>query len=339
MSIGLDVGSKTIKIVELIKEGANWKLRSSGVVGYSGNPVERMKDGKELASLSEAIKKLHKESNASSKKVSVALPEPQVFTRAIKFPFLTDQEIASAVKWEAEQYIPIPVNEAIIQHQILERRENATPPEVSVLLVAAPRVLVEKYVKLIQTAGLTVVGVETELMSLVRALAPADQTVLLIDFGARSTDIAIARNGQLGFSRSIATAGEAFTRAVAQSLGVEQQQAEQYKRTYGLSGSQLEGKVKGALDPVFRLVADEVKKAIHFYQTEEKGEAPRVVILAGGTAGLPEAISALSKALGLEVVIGNPFTKVAIDQATSKKIAPYAPLYSIAVGLALRGEK
>ncbi|MGB6838663.1 MAG: type IV pilus assembly protein PilM [Microgenomates group bacterium] len=338
MSVGLDIGSKTIKIVELGKEGASWKLRSSGVVGYSGNSVEHIKDDKELATLSEVIKKLFKESNVSSKKVSIALPEPQVFTRTIKFPLLTDQEIASAVKWEAEQYIPIPVKEAIIQHQILERRENASPPEVSVLLVAAPRVLVEKYVKVAQTAGLTVVGVETELMSLVRSLAPVDQTVLLIDFGARSTDIAIAKNGRLAFSRSIPTAGEAFTRAVAQSLGVEQQQAEQYKRTYGLSGSQLEGKVKGALDPVFRLVADEMKKAIHFYQSEEKGEAPRSVVLSGGTAGLPEAVSALSKALGLEVVVGNSFTKVALDQETNKKLAPYAPLYSIAVGLALRGE-
>lgn len=338
MSVGLDIGSKTIKLVELVKDGPRRKLRSSGVVGYSGSPIEHMQDGKELTVLAELIKKLHKESNTSSKDVIIALPEPQVFTRTIKFPLLTDQEIASAVKWEAEQYIPIPVNEAIIQHKILERREGASPPEVLVLLVAAPRVLVEKYVKAVQTAGLAVVAVETELMALVRALAPADQTTLLIDFGARSTDIAIAKNGLLSFSRSIPTAGEAFTRAVAQSLGVEQKQAEEYKRTYGLSGSQLEGKVGGALGPVFKLVADELKKAIQYYQTEEKGDVPSSVILSGGTAGLPEAISTLSKSLGLEVVVGNPFAKVTMDPETAKKIAPYAPLYSIAIGLALGGE-
>jgi type IV pilus assembly protein PilM len=338
MSVGLDIGSKTIKMVELTKDGNKWKLRSSGVVGYTGSPIEHMQDGKELTLLAELIRKLHKESNVSSKDVNIALPEPQVFTRTIKFPLLTDQEIDSAVKWEAEQYIPIPINEAVIQHQILERRENASPPEVLVLLIAAPRALVEKYVKAVQAAGLTVVGAETELMALVRALAPVDQTSLLIDFGARSTDIAISKNGLLSFSRSIPTAGEAFTRAVAQSLGVEQKQAEEYKRTYGLSGSQLEGKVRGALDPVFRLIADELKKAIQYYQSEEKGDAPGSVILSGGTAGLPEAISYLSKTLGLEVVIGNPFSKVVLDPTTAKKIAPYAPLYSIALGLALGGE-
>jgi len=325
-------------MVELAKDGGKWKLRSSGIVGYSGNPIEHMQDEKELTALSGLIKKLHKESNVSSKEIMIALPEPQVFTRTIKFPLLTDKEVASAVKWEAEQYIPIPINEAIIQHQILERRENASPPEVVALLVAAPRILVEKYVKVAQTAGLTVVGVETALMSLVRSLAPPDQTVVLIDFGARSTDIAIAKNGLLSFSRSVATAGEAFTRAVAQSLGVEVKQAEEYKRTYGLSGSQLEGKVSGALGPVLRLVADEIKKAIQFYQTEEKGESPQAVVLSGGTAGLPEAISALSKSLGTEVVVGNPFSKIVVDPDTAKKIAPYAPLYSIALGLALGGE-
>ena len=337
MSVGLDIGSKTVKIVELAHEGKTFKLRGSGVVGYSGKAIERIEDPKELTGLSEAIRKLHKEAKISSKEVIIALPEPQVFTRTIKFPSLTDQEIAAAVKWEAEQYIPIPVSEAVIQHQVLERREKSTPPEVIVLLIAAPRKLVEKYIKVVQIAGLVVTAVETELMSLVRALAPVDKVVLLADFGARSTDLAIANNGLLSFSRSIPTAGEAFTRAVAQSLGVEYQQAEQYKKTYGLSGKQLEGKVRGALDPVIRMVTDEIKKAIHFYQTEEKGEMPVSVILSGGTAGMPEVISALTKLLGLEVVIGNAFGKVSVEPQAAKSLAPYAPLYAIAVGLALRG--
>lgn len=338
MSVGLDIGSQTIKIVELEKSGNSFKLQASGVAGYSGNVPEKITDEKELSLLAGIIKKLHKEANVSSKEVSIALPEPQVFTRTIKFPLLTDQEISSAVKWEAEQYIPIPVNEAIVQHQILERRESASPPEVVVLLVAAPKILAEKYIRTVQLAGLNVIGVETELMSLVRALAPSDHVVLLADFGARSTDIAIAKNGHLSFSRSIPTAGEAFTRAVAQGLGIQYQQAEQYKRAYGLSGDRLEGKIKGALDPVFRIVADEIKKAIHFYQSEEKGEAPVSVIVSGGTSAMPEVISTLTNLLGVEVVVGNPFSKVSVDPQTLKSLAPYSPLYSIAVGLALRGE-
>ena len=336
MSVGLDIGSKTIKIVELVSEKGRFRLRASGVVSHKGARPEQFKDDKEFAFLGDVVKKLYKEAKISSREVGIALPEALVFTRSVKFPTLTDEEIASAVRWEAEQYIPIPVEDAIVQHQIIERREDTTPPHVSVLLVAAPKALVEKYAKVVDAAGLSLVSVETELIALVRSLALDDATVMIVDFGAGSTDIAIARNGQLAFSRSIPTAGEAFTRAVSQTLGIEVSQAEEYKKTYGLSQSQLEGKVKKALDPIFRLVSDEMKKAIHFYQTEEKGEVPKSVILSGGSAGMPEVASALTRLLGMEVVVGNPFSKVEVDPEAVKSLAGYAPFYSIAVGLAMR---
>jgi type IV pilus assembly protein PilM len=336
MSVGLDIGSKTIKVVELSKSGQTYRLKASGIVGYKGISPDQTKNDKELAPLVEAIKKLHKEAKISSKDIILALPEPQVFTRTIKFPPLSDAEIASAVKWEAEQYIPIPVTEAIVQHQILERRENANPAEVIVLLVAAPKALVQKYGRLMDMAGMNLVAVESELMALVRALAPVDQTILIVDFGAQSTDIAVTKNANLYFSRSIPTAGDAFTRAIAQTLGIEEKQAEEYKRTYGMSQTQLEGKIKVAMEPVFRMVSDEMKKAIHFYQSEEKADAPRSAVLSGGTAGMPEAASVLTKLLGIEVVVGNPFSKITVDPEAVKSLAGYAPLYSVAAGLAMR---
>ena len=336
MSVGLDVGSKAIKIVELEQSGSGFALRASGIVGYSGGSIEKMADEKELAPLADAIRKLYRDAKISSKEVSIALPETQVFTRSIKFPILSDAAIASAVRWEAEQYIPIPINEAIIQHQIIEKREDLTPAQTFVLLIAAPKKVVEKYVGLTSMAGLTCISVETGLIALARSLAPADQSVLIADFGARSTDIAVVKKGSLVVSRSIPTAGEAFTRALAQGLGIEPQQAEEYKRIYGLSQSQLEGKIKFVLDPIFRMVADEIKKAIHFFLSEEGGETPKYLILSGGTAGMPDAVGVMSKLLGMEVIIGNPFLKVAVDPESAKLLSGYAPLYSIAVGLALK---
>lgn len=336
MSVGLDIGSKTIKIVELEHSGKSIRLKASGVVSYKGTPPEQAHDDRELAPLAEAIKKLHKEAKIGSRDMAIALPEPQVFTRTIKFPLLTDAEIASAVKWEAEQYIPIPINEAIVQHQILERHEDKSPGFVSVLLVAVPKTIVERYARAVELAGLNLSIVESEMMASIRSLAPEDQTTLVVNFGARSTNIAVARNGNLSFSRSIPTAGEAFTRAVSQTLGVEEQQAEEYKRTYGLSTQQLEGKIKMALDPVFRMVSEEMKKAMHFYQSEEGGDTPRSAVLSGGTAGMPEIASTLTKLLGLEVVVGNPFSKVEVSPEAVQSLSGYAPLYSISVGLALR---
>lgn len=336
MAVGLDIGSKTIKIVELDKEGGVYSLRGSGVIGYVGKTPEHVEDEKDLIPLAESIKKLHSDARISKKDIAVSLPEQQVFSRTIRFPLLTDQEIASAVKWEAEQYIPFPLSEAVVQHQIIERRETA-PPEVLVLLIAAQELVVQKYLRVVQMAGLNASVVETELMALVRSLAPPQQTVMLLDFGARSTDIAVARNQQLVFTRTIPTAGDAFTRAVAQSLGVEQLQAEEYKKTYGMSTDQLEGKIKGALDPILKLVTDEIKKTIHFYQTEEKAEVPKSIIVSGGTSGMPQVVSVLSQLLNMEVIMGNPFSTVRLDPQVAATLANYAPLYSIAVGLAMRG--
>jgi type IV pilus assembly protein PilM len=336
MAVGLDIGSKTVKMVQLSKDGSRFRLKASGIVSHKEKTPEYAEGDNELSSISNIVKKLHKEAKITSKEIAVALPEQQVFTRTIKFPLLTDSEIASAVKWEAEQYIPIPADQAVVKHQIIARNEKVAPPQTTVLLVAAPIALVEKYAKVVEMAGLNLVAVETEHMSLTRSLAPKDQTVLVVDFGARSTDIAISKKGILSFSRSITTAGEAFTRAVAQTLNIDEKRAEEYKRTYGLAGSQLEGKVRTAIRPVFEVVADEIKKAIQFYKIEEKGDVPKSVILAGGSAGMPEVALTLAKLLGIEVVVGNPFTNVIVDSQVQKTLAGYIPLYSVAVGLSMR---
>ena len=339
MSIGLDIGTKTIKVVELAKQGRELTLKSAGAIGYNGLTIDaNLNDEKQMADLAGVIKKLLADAKISAKTVNISLPETQVFTRVMQFPLLNDSEIASAVKWEAEEYIPIPLKEAIVEHQILERNESANPPQVLVLLIAVLRGLVEKYVKIVGLAGLSVASVETETLAAVRSLAPPDKTVLIVDFGASSSDIAIAKNEQLFFSRSVQTAGDAFTRAVAQSLGVSPQQAEEYKRTYGLSPDQLEGKVGRALDPIFKVVAGEIKKAIHYYQLNIKGESPTSIIISGGSSGLPGAAPALTNLLGMEVTIGTPFSKIKVDPESARGLANYAPLYAVSVGLAMRGD-
>lgn len=336
MTVGIDIGSKTIKIVELQKDGNSFSLVSSGIASYSERPIDKIEDEKELSAISAVIKKLHKETRITKRNVGISLPENAVFTRTIKFPLLTDQEIASAVKWEAEQYIPIPISDAVVQHKIIERSETTSPPSVLVLLIAAPNALVEKYVRLFQIAGLTVDFVESELLALVRSLAPDKQTVLLLDFGAKNTDIAIAKNRSLVFSRSLPVGGDAITRSIAQGIGVDPVQADEYKKSYGLSPTMLEGKIGQVIKPVVGGIIDEIKKAIHFYQTEGKNPSPTSIILSGGSAGLTDLVPLMTKQLNIEVVVANPFAGLKIDPSSQKTISDYAPLYSVAVGLAER---
>lgn len=339
MVVGIDIGSHSIKAVETVKEAGGFRLVSAGIVAQATSKevagIESDSEA-ELVRISTNIKRLFKEAQIGSKQVVVALPESQVFTRLVRFPPLSDMEVASAIRWEAEQYIPIPLSDAQIQHFIVERKEISGVGAVEVLLVAAPKKLVERYVKIITMSGLEPIAVETETLALVRSLAPSNQTAFVVDFGASSTDIAISKNGNLVFSRSIPTAGEALTRAVATGLSVPATQAEEYKKSYGLGKEQLEGKIRQALDPLFRIVADEMKKAVQFYQADQAGDAPKIVILSGGTSGLPDAVSTFSKLLGLDVVIGDPFRSfIRTDAETAKKLAPYGPLYAIAAGLSI----
>jgi len=334
--LGIDIGSKSIKIIELAKSGGSWLLKSSGAVGYNGVSPDKAQNDQEINSIAEVLKKIFTQIGASSKDVNLSLPESLVFTRVIRFPLLSEEEVAAAVKWEAEQYIPIPINEAVTQYTILEKNEATS--QTSVLLVAAPRAIVEKYVKVIRLAGLTPVSAESELTAVARSLSPEKGVSMLLDLGSSATGMSIIKDTKVVFTRSIPVAGEAFTRAVSQGLGITSQQAEEYKKTYGMMADQLEGKVRQALEPVIKLVVDEIKKAIQFYSTEEKGDSPTSVVITGGASTMPNIVLYLTENLGIETITGEPFAKISLDPDTSKSLAPYASIYATAIGLAMRDE-
>ena len=329
-SFGLDIGSHSIKVVELARDGKNFKLVASGIAATPQGGLLTESE-KTLLEVSMTIKKLVSDTKVSTKNVVFSLPEQNIYTRVISFPPLADEEISSAIEWQAEGYIPIPKKDAVLDWEVVARSEKG----IEVLLIAAPRTLVDKYMKVVQNSGLVPVAAETELVALSRAVAPISGNALVVDFGATSTDLAITVNKQLMFVRSIPTAGAAMTRAVATSIGVESSQAEEYKKTYGLSLA-LEGKVKQALNIVVASLIDEIKKAIGFWKQEHPDYSVQVGVLTGGTAGLPELIPSITESLGIEMSIGNPFSSVNLDQSTSKSLSGYSPLYAIAVGLAMR---
>lgn len=332
---GLDIGSHSIKAVELAKAGTKYTLVAAGITSTPQPGMTSEAEG-DLAKVSEAVKKLWMDTKITTRRVNLTLPESQVFTRLIELPPLTDQEVASAISWQAEPYIPIPLAEASIDYQIVSRREPQGPGKpggVRVLLVAAPKALIDKYVRVSSMAGLTVTSIETELLVLTRALAPLEGASLVVDLGATSTDIAVVHNGRLMVSRSIATAGDVLTRSLMTGLSLGREQAENYKKTYGLT-EELEGRVKQALEPAAKIIAEEMKKAARYWTDELKGEEVRSAILSGGSAGLPELTSYLANLLAMEVSIADPFVKVTRDERLTKEFSAYAPFYGVAVGAA-----
>lgn len=336
MAFGLDIGTSLIKAVQLEKDGSKFTLVAAGIAQAPPKGIDSEVEN-DLVGVAEVIKKLVSDTKITTKDVCISLPESKVFTRIVKFPLLTDEEVASAISWQAEPNIPIPVADSSLDYQIVQRRQpqGTDPGGVDVLLVAAPKTLIQKYSKVLNMAGLNVISAETELLALARSLAPEKQTALIVDMGGTSTDLAIVQSGQLVISRSVATGGEVLTRALSTGLSVSTSQAEEYKKAYGLSSTQLEGKVRAALEPAFRIIVDEMKKTVQYYKTEFSGSGEvSVAILSGGTSTMPDVTVILAKSLGIEVVNGDPWTHVIKDERTTRSIAPFASLYSVAIGLA-----
>lgn len=247
---GLDIGSHSLKIAQVEKNKDKPRLIA---FGFAEAPPRGLLSEAEtdLTALAEAIKRLHQEARIDTKNVASALPEDQVFTKVVTFPKLSDEELGSAIKWEAEQYVPIPLDEVNLDYQIVGKAKEGVAEKIEVLLVAAPKRLIEKVLQVLRVAGFNPVALETEILALARSLiTPDSETSLLVDLGARATDIAIVENGQVVLTRSIPTAGEALTRAVASGLDLEPSQAEEYKKAYGVDPKKLEGKIRGVIGPV-----------------------------------------------------------------------------------------
>jgi len=332
--LGIDIGTNTIKVIDLVKGPNLWDIKASGLIGFQGPSPDMLNDSKEYENFASVLSKLVEKIGVKGKEAVVSIPEPLVFTRVVKFPRLSDEEVNAAVKWEAEQYIPIPISEAIIQHSIIDNSETSS--DVKVLLIAAPKSVVEKYVKVVRMAGMNVVAAETEMIALSRSLSPVSGTILLLDMDVKSTNMAVVSNSKLLSSRSIPIAGEAFTRAVSQGLGVNEKQAEEYKKVYGMVPNKLEGKVRNLIAPVMSSIVDEIKKAVHFSQTEFPVGNPESVVMTGSSSIIPDLAVYLTENTGLETIMGNPFQKVNMDEDSRKSLLPYVSYYSVAVGLAMR---
>ncbi|MDQ3098437.1 MAG: type IV pilus assembly protein PilM [bacterium] len=335
---GLDIGDSSIKLVYLQRDNQSSKLLAYGLAPTPGNGMTSEADFDKDA-IVEIIKRLTKETKVNTNQVIAALPESQIFTRIIEMPPMSEKELSSAIKFESEQYIPRPLNEVSLRWQILTKGDKEKGQKMEVLIVAAPLTLIEKYTEILKKADLKPIAMETDLLAQARSLVgnnPYSPTTMVVSIGSTNTDLSIIRGGMVSFTRSIASGGVTLTRAIASDLSLEFEQAEQYKKTYGLLEDQLEGKVMSAVKPTFELIINELKKAITLYQTKNPNDQVKRVVLAGGTAKLPGLLIFLANALGIEAQVGDPWFNIKKDPNIEGQLKEDAPIYSVAVGLALK---
>jgi len=335
--LGLDIGSHNVKLIELSKDKTGVTLLAAGSMPTPPKSVSSNLEIDQQA-LAHLIRELVKGTGAKATDVNISLPEAQVFTRVIEMPALSTRELTSAIRWESEQYIPLPLDQVNLDFTVLSDGKDSANGKIKVLLVAAPKALTDRYMQIMELAELNPISAETEIIALSRVLVrsvPTVPNVMILSFGAQTTDIAILRKGVLMFTRSMSAGGDALTRALSESLDFTILQAESYKKTYGLEKNILEGKIVAIVKPVMETIIAEMKRAIGFFEETYKNEHIGVILLTGGNAKLPGLIPYLAEHTGIEVQQGNPWVGIRKDPRFSVLNAE-GPLFAVAIGLALR---
>lgn len=336
-TFGLDIGTTSIKVIALREENSKVILDSIAVSPFTAKSILSESQAN-LQAIATPIKEMIANAQIKTKQVNVSIPASQVYTKIIEMPELSEQEASSALSWEMEQYIPLPLNQVRTDWQILEKYEYEGRRMMSVLLVAASIAVLTKYEKILNFAGLIPSTIETEMVSVHRALLPVltgGQPSLIVHLGSSTTNLAIVQNGILKLVATTGLGGLAITRAISADLGIDTNQAEDLKKTYGLAKDTFQGKIGQTLNPILEAIAGDVKRAIITYREKNVNDTIKQVILSGGTSLLPGINEFFSKELSIQVQIGNGFTAHNIENVP-EEIMREASSYNVVVGLALR---
>lgn len=309
---GLDIGHNTFKVMQIEQR----KNQAPRVLGYGMckfPPQAKMRgvitNFDVLAKVMYDFFKGGINGEISTRRVVCSLPTGLSFSRLMKLPQMADDEINEAIRLEAEQYIPMKIDELYIEYEVSSRDET----NIELLMVATPKTIVDSYVKFLESIELEPIALEPSMNATTRTYRLADsarqEPSILIDFGAVSIDLAVFDRTMV-VNSTLAGGSELITKLIADSLKVDTDKAFEIKSTYGLGVSEMQQKVTLAIQPVLDELIKEVKKIIRYY-TDRVGQQSKQQIAfiktSGGGATMPGLNEYLSKALGLPAEALNPW--------------------------------
>jgi type IV pilus assembly protein PilM len=342
-AIGLDIGSSSIKLVQVKETKKGVQLLNFSMAPL---PPEAIVDGALMnaTAVVDTIQGMISAQKLKSKDVAISLSGNSIIIKKIGLPAMTPEELDESIKWEAEQYIPYDVNDVNLDYQILQSRPEQG--QMDVLLVAAKKEMVEEYVGIVKEAGLDPVVVDVDSFTIQNAFEvnyawPPGETVVLIDIGASTININVVANGITSFTRDISMGGNQFTEEIQKQLNVSYDEAEAYKLggERGVDAdSVIPQEVERVIQSVSEAMAGEIHRSLDFYlATSSEGRMSRIY-LSGGTAKVPALARTIEQRVGVPVELLDPFRNIQIDQKLFNLdyINEVRPLAAVAVGLALR---
>ena len=345
-SFGLDISNLSLKIIKLEKSGEGLKLSSFGETRIPPGIIEGG-EVKNIENLAKIIKKSLnqvKGKRIKTKYVVSSLPEEKSFLDILQIPIMKEEEIESTVRFEAENYIPLKLDDVYFDFEKIEPVSKEKKYQ-EILIAATPKHIVDPYFKALEQAGLRPLALEIESLAIVRSLIKKDTLMspfLIIDFGETRTSFIIFSGKSLRFTSTIPISSQVLTESISKNLKVSLKKADGLKMKEGLKG---EKKIFEAIIPSLTDLVEQIKTYLKYYrshapkdQISTNGKKLKRILLCGGGANLKGLVGFLSSTLKVEVELGNPW--VNILKETVKEVPELSfeksLAYTSALGLALR---
>jgi type IV pilus assembly protein PilM len=347
--VGLDIGSHSVKLVEIEDTKRGKVLKNFGIIGL---PQDAIVEGsiKEMEIVSSAIKTLYKHLKLKNKNVVTSISGYSVIVKKISVQKRGEAELEATIQDEAEQYIPFDINDVNLDYEILSPGEGKEEEKgakedkgfMDVMLVAAKKDIVEDYVSLLHLTGLNPAILDVDAFAVQNAFELSAQDIsgcyAIVNVGAEELGINAIKNGVSIFTRDSSYGGYQINEAIMSKFGVSYEEAEKIK----LGGTKIESKERDALEDVFSSVVsgwvNEIKRALDFLTTTYPDETIEKIYVSGGSCRIPGFQKYLE--IETEIPVGelNPFANLQInDKSFDPKYLSYmAPQAAVAVGLALR---
>lgn len=328
ISIGLDIGASSVKLVKL-----KFLKESIELVGFSVEPMQV-----DVVSVIKKIAQAH-----SINKVNISVSGPAALIRYISFPKMQKQELSQSLRFEAQKHIPFAVNEVNIDGHILN--DDLPDNKMMVLVAAAKQDIVQQRLKIAEEAGLKVRAVDLDSVALINAFIfnyaeySEDQnlknkTIALLNIGTVFSSVNILENAIPRLSRDMQIAGNHFTQKIADTFGIDFKEAEQLKCN---PGKEREAKVAACVETVLSNVAKEVRVSFDYYESQGASTVEKI-FLSGAASRLIGLKESLESLLSISVEYWDPLRKIIIaDSVDSEKVKQLSSQLAVAVGLALRG--
>ncbi|MEK7515104.1 MAG: type IV pilus assembly protein PilM [Patescibacteria group bacterium] len=338
--LGVDIGTHAIKIVELGKESGRFSLLNYGIFAFPETGTGTTPEERD-AFLTQGIKQLIEQCKFSSVDAVAALPPFSLFTTVIEMPYLSEDDLAKAIPFEARKYVPIPLSEVVLDWSIIGVNEAApgstTPPTVEIFIAAVPREETARYQAIMQAAGLNLVALELQNTGLIRGLLGNDLSpTAVVDIGGRGTTIIVVNKGYERVNRSYEVGSFEITKSIAHALNISAGKAEDLKMQYGMREGD-DNVVRDSIISLVDLIVFETSKTIAGYEESKNTKIGRVV-LTGGLVNMPSFVEYFTKRLARDVIVGNAFSRVVFPQQLAPVIQELSNTLAVATGLAMREE-